>query len=202
MASGSVGLQIGVQDMQVMMLIMSDRGLGALMDSQFKIGADASIAFATIGAGVEGSTTSAAGADIIAFSRARGLFAGIALEGSLLTNRSERNRAYYGQEASPRQIVVAMQAHNPGADPLRAALCGSVRRSSGRQRRHRQGPLRWRDLPVVLPAGCRVHGRIDGPADCVVPPTSPAATSLSRSAISRRTAATTARRSRNQTRID
>jgi lipid-binding SYLF domain-containing protein len=122
MASGSVGLQIGVQDMQVMMLIMSDRGLGALMDSQFKIGADASIAFATIGAGVEGSTTSAAGADIIAFSRARGLFAGIALEGSLLTNRSEWNRAYYGQEASPRQIVVAMQAHNPGADPLRAAL--------------------------------------------------------------------------------
>jgi lipid-binding SYLF domain-containing protein len=92
------------------------------MDSQFKFGADAAIAVATIGAGVEGSTTAAAGADIIAFARARGLFAGIALEGSLLTNRSEMNRAYYGQDISARQIVVAMQAHNPGADPLRAAL--------------------------------------------------------------------------------
>ena len=54
--------------------------------------------------------------------RARGLFAGLALEGSMLTNRSAWNRAYYGQEASPRQVVVAMQVHNPGADPLRAAL--------------------------------------------------------------------------------
>jgi SH3 domain-containing YSC84-like protein 1 len=46
----------------------------------------------------------------------------LASEGSLLTNRSDWNRAYYGQEASPRQVVVAMHVHNPGADPLRAAL--------------------------------------------------------------------------------
>ncbi|MBK1658162.1 lipid-binding SYLF domain-containing protein [Paracraurococcus ruber] len=122
MASGSIGLQAGIQDMQVMMMIMSDRGLTALMDSQFKFGADASLAVATIGAGVEGSTTAAAGADIIAFARSRGLFAGLALEGSLLSARSELNRAYYGQDLSARQVVVAMQAHNPGSDPLRAAL--------------------------------------------------------------------------------
>ena len=122
LASGSLGLQLGVQDMQVLMLVMSDAGLAALMDSQFKLGADASVAVATIGAGLEGSTTSAGGADIVALARTRGLFAGIALEGSLLTNRSEWNRAYYGREASPRQVVVAMQAHNPGADPLRAVL--------------------------------------------------------------------------------
>lgn len=121
MASGSLGLQIGIQDMQVLMLVMSDRALTALMDSQFKLGADASIAVATIGAGVEGATAGA-GADIMAFARARGLFAGIALEGSLLSARSDLNRAYYGQDAGARQIVVAMQAHNPGADPLRAAL--------------------------------------------------------------------------------
>ncbi|MBV1795998.1 lipid-binding SYLF domain-containing protein [Siccirubricoccus sp. G192] len=122
MASGSIGFQIGVQDMQVLMLIMTERGLGAIMDSQFKIGADASIAIATIGAGIEGSTTSAAGADIVAVARARGLFAGLALEGSLLSSRSEWNRDYYGREASPRQIVLRMEAHNPGADPLRAVL--------------------------------------------------------------------------------
>jgi lipid-binding SYLF domain-containing protein len=122
LASGSLGLQVGVQDMQVLMLVMSDAGLTALMDSQFKLGADASVAVATMGAGLEGSTTAAGGADILTFARARGLFAGLALEGSLLTNRSEWNRAYYGQDASPRQVVVAMQVHNPGADPLRAAL--------------------------------------------------------------------------------
>jgi SH3 domain-containing YSC84-like protein 1 len=122
LASGSVGLQIGVQDMQILMLVMSDRGLTALMDSQFKLGADVSVAVATVGAGLAGATTAAAGADIIAFARTRGLFAGVALEGSLLTACSALNRAYYGQDISARQIVVAMQVHNPGADPLRAAL--------------------------------------------------------------------------------
>jgi Las17-binding protein actin regulator len=71
---------------------------------------------------VEASTTAAVGADILAFARARGLYAGLTLEGSLLAARSEWNRAYYRQDVSPRQIVVSMQAHNPGADPLRAAL--------------------------------------------------------------------------------
>ena len=122
LASGSLGFQIGVQDMQIMMLVMNDAALGALMDSQFKFGADASVSVATIGAGLAGATTSAAGADIVAIARARGLFAGVALEGSLLTARSAWNRAYYGQEAAPRQIVVAMQAYNPGADPLRTVL--------------------------------------------------------------------------------
>ena len=122
LASASLGLQIGAQDMQILMLVMNDAALGALMDSQFKFGGDASVSVATIGAGIAGATTSAAGADVVAVARARGLFAGVALEGSLLTARSGWNRAYYGQEFGPRQIVVAMQANNPGADPLRGVL--------------------------------------------------------------------------------
>jgi SH3 domain-containing YSC84-like protein 1 len=54
--------------------------------------------------------------------KTRGLYAGIALDGSLLSYRSESNRAYYGQDYSARQIVIDMSAHNPGADPLRAML--------------------------------------------------------------------------------
>ena len=122
LASASLGLQIGVQDMQVLMLVMNDAALSALMDSQFKFGADASLSVATIGGGIAGATTSAAGADIVAIARARGLFAGLALEGSLLTARSGWNRAYYNQETEPRQIVLAMQVNNPGADPLRSVL--------------------------------------------------------------------------------
>jgi lipid-binding SYLF domain-containing protein len=120
--SGSIGLQIGVSDSQVMLFIMNDRALNAVLQSQFKFGADASIAVATIGAGVEGSTTAALRADIVAVSKSRGLFAGLALEGSLLARRNEDNAAYFGRPVAAEQIVLTMEVHNPGADNLRAAL--------------------------------------------------------------------------------
>ena len=120
--SGSIGFQIGVQDAQIAFIILTDKGLAALMDSQFKIGADASVAVATFGAGVSGATTAALRADIVAFAQARGLFAGIALDGSLISQRSEWNQAYYGQYLSPQQIVLNRQGNNPGADPLREVL--------------------------------------------------------------------------------
>lgn len=122
LGSGSVGLQIGVSDSQVVMMIVTEKGLNAVLDSQFKFGADAQIAVATVGAGIEGATTAAVGADIVTWSRSRGLFAGAALEGSLLAARSEWNKAYYGRDVSPRQIVIGMEVHNPGADPLRQIL--------------------------------------------------------------------------------
>jgi lipid-binding SYLF domain-containing protein len=131
--SASFGLQIGVQDMSVMMMVLTDKGLNAVMDSQFKIGADASVAVAAIGAGIAGATTAAVGADIVSFARTRGLYAGISLEGSLLSSRSDFNQGYYGQPVSARQIVVAMQAHNPAADPLRATLMRYSGSSPGAQ---------------------------------------------------------------------
>ncbi|MBO1075785.1 lipid-binding SYLF domain-containing protein [Roseomonas marmotae] len=122
LGAGSIGFQIGVQDAQVMMMILTNKGLGALLDSQFKIGADASVAVATIGGGIAGATTAAVGADIVTVARARGLYAGISLDGSIMGSNSEANRAYYGQNYSARQIVIDMAAHNPGADPLRGML--------------------------------------------------------------------------------
>lgn len=122
MGSGSIGFQAGIQDAEVVMMIMTEKGLRALLDSQFKLGADASLAIATIGAGVQGATTGALGADIVAFSQTRGLFGGVSIDGGLMAQRSERNRAYYGREMGSRQIVIDMQASNPGADPLRDVL--------------------------------------------------------------------------------
>jgi SH3 domain-containing YSC84-like protein 1 len=122
MGSGSFGFQFGIQDAQFVMMIMTDKGLRAILDSQFKLGADVSLAIATIGAGVQGATTGALGADIIAFSQTRGLFGGVSVEGSLMGQKSEWNRAYYGREMGTRQIVMDMQASNPGADPLRDVL--------------------------------------------------------------------------------
>ena len=122
MGSGSAGAQIGIQDSAMMMMILTDKGMSAVMDSQFKFGADASIAFVSLGAGVEGSTTAALGADIVVAAETRGLFAGVSLQGSLMKSRTDYNRAYYGQPLAARQITMLMQARNPGADPLREML--------------------------------------------------------------------------------
>ncbi|MFC0408788.1 lipid-binding SYLF domain-containing protein [Roseomonas elaeocarpi] len=122
MGSGSLGLQIGLQDMQVMMLILTDKGLRAVLDNQFKFGGDISIAIATVGGGIAGATTTAVGADIVAYARTRGLYAGLTLEGTVLSPYREADQAYYGRPVSSRQIVIDMAAHNPAADPLRAVL--------------------------------------------------------------------------------
>ena len=122
MGGGSIGFQAGVQDAQVMLFIMNDRGLQAVMDSQFKLGADASATFIDLGGGVEGATTAALRADIVGFTRARGLFAGISLGGSLMSTKSDWNQAYYGRSIAAQQVVVQMEANNPAADPLREVL--------------------------------------------------------------------------------
>ncbi len=120
--SGSIGLQIGVQDMELSLLILTDRGLQAVLDSQFKIGADAAIAVATLGAGVEGDTTAALRADIVAFAKTRGLFAGVSIQGSIISSMSDWNQAYYGQPLAAAQIVNQGAGSNPGAAPLREML--------------------------------------------------------------------------------
>lgn len=120
--SASFGFQFGIEDNQLFMLIMTERGLNAVLDSQIKLGANAGIAIATLGAGIQGSTTAAVGADIVAFAASRGLFGGIALEGSVMSADTEWNRAYYGQSFASRQLVMQMQGSNPGADPLRGLL--------------------------------------------------------------------------------
>jgi lipid-binding SYLF domain-containing protein len=122
LGSGSFGFQFGVQDSQLMLMIMTNRGLNAVMDSQVRLGANVSVAVASVGAGVQGSTTAAVGADIIAFAEARGLFGGVSLEGGVMSARIDENQSYYGQPFAARQIVLQMQGANPGADPLRDVL--------------------------------------------------------------------------------
>ena len=122
MGSGSIGLQAGVQDSEMVLIIRTERGLNALLNSHFKIGADASVAIATIGGGVQRSMAAPLQADIVALSRTRGLFAGAALDGSVLSSDPGWNQAYYGKDFSTRQIIIDMKANNPGANPLRAML--------------------------------------------------------------------------------
>ena len=120
--SGSFGFQFGITDNELLLLILTEKGLNAVLDSQLKLGANAGIAVATLGAGIQGSTTTAVGADIVAFAASRGLFAGVALEGSVMSAQSAWNQSYYGQPYASRQLVMQMQGSNPGADPLRDVL--------------------------------------------------------------------------------
>ena len=120
--SGSFGFQFGIEDNQLLMMIMTEHGLNAVLDSQVKLGANAGIAIATLGAGIQGSTTMAVGADIVAFVASRGLFGGVALEGSLMSAQTQWNQSYYGKPYAARQLVMQMEGGNPGADPLRDVL--------------------------------------------------------------------------------
>lgn len=123
MASGSFGLQIGVQDSEVLFVIMTEKGLKSIVNSNFKLGVDASVAAGPLGgAGVEGATTASFGADIYSFSRNRGLFGGMSFEGTVAIEQAERNRNYYGRAASAADIVIARKFTNRRADGLRRAL--------------------------------------------------------------------------------
>jgi lipid-binding SYLF domain-containing protein len=120
--SGSFGLQIGVQNAQVMMLIMTNGGLNALLSSQVKLGADAGLTVATIGAGANASMSTAYNADILTLSKSQGLYGGVSVSGSVFGQDNNAEQAYYGAPLDSRQIVVDMQGHNPGANPLRQEL--------------------------------------------------------------------------------
>ena len=93
------------------------------------------------------------GADIVSFSRTRGLFAGLSLEGSLISFRSTYNRDYYGREVSARGLVISMEAHNPGADPLRAVLM----RYSGQSQPHAQTST----APAATPTQTAQRSRVN-----------------------------------------
>ncbi|MFA7429591.1 MAG: lipid-binding SYLF domain-containing protein [Rhodospirillaceae bacterium] len=105
MMGGSVGLQFGGQEARMIFMIMTDAGLEAILKDKFKFGAGAGVSFATMGANIEASTTSAVGADIIAFAQSGGAFGGGAFEGTVIEPRPEWNEAIYGSGAASRGIL-------------------------------------------------------------------------------------------------
>ena len=99
-ATGSAGLQVGISNMEGVMLIMTKKGLDSLMAQSMKFGADASIAVGPVGSGVGGD------ADFVVFMRAKGAYAGGNVNGSVVTPSAEFNKAHYGKDVSPIDIVV------------------------------------------------------------------------------------------------
>ena len=120
---GSVGLQIGGEATDFVFLVMNDRGAGSLLRTKVKLGADASIAAGPKGRSAAADTDAYMRAEILSYSRARGVFAGISLEGSTLRPDEDANRKLYGNTISAAKIIAESDANAPSSShDLIAAL--------------------------------------------------------------------------------
>ena len=122
MGSGSVGLQVGGKVSEIVFIIRTEKGLQAILDHKFKVGAEAGVTLVAVGAGLEGASTAAGGADIVAFANSQGLFAGVSLEGSYIDADNDWNALYYGGGANAKTIISEQRFTNPGAEPIRQYL--------------------------------------------------------------------------------
>ena len=105
LTGGSFGAQIGVEEVDIVLIVLNQRGIENLLSNQFKVGADAGVAAGPVGREAEASTDILMRAQILSYSRTRGLFAGVTLKGSALTSDGNANRDFYGRQLSSRQIV-------------------------------------------------------------------------------------------------
>lgn len=118
MGEASFGLQAGGDASEVVLLVMTDRGVTALQSNSVKLGADASVAAGPVGAGAQASTANIS-ADILAFTRAKGLYGGVSLEGAVVAPRESLNDASYSRRAlRPTDILIRGTVSNPAATPL------------------------------------------------------------------------------------
>ena len=118
-SAGSVswGLQAGGSAAEVVMMALTEKGKNALLSNKFQAGADASVSAGPVGAGAQAATT-----DIVQFSRSKGLFGGLSLEGSVIAVRDSLNQAYYGKAVTPVDILIQGNVTNPKSDALIKAL--------------------------------------------------------------------------------
>jgi len=119
---GSFGFQIGGQETDAVMLVMSKTGAEKLMSSKFTVGGDASVAAGPVGRTSSADTDLKMRAEILTYSRARGVFAGVSLNGATLRPDKDSNRELYGGELSNEQIVMGKTAPPAAASGLRSHL--------------------------------------------------------------------------------
>ncbi|HWT79372.1 MAG TPA: lipid-binding SYLF domain-containing protein [Candidatus Methylomirabilis sp.] len=117
----SFGLQAGGDVSEIVLVALTDRGVSALLATSAKLGANASVALGPVGAGIGGATENLS-ADIVSYSRNRGVYAGLSVEGAVVAVRGALNAAYYGKEVDPTQILIRHEVTNPHANGLIGAV--------------------------------------------------------------------------------
>jgi lipid-binding SYLF domain-containing protein len=122
----SFGLQAGGDAQEVVLVVLSERGIRELLSRSVKLGAGTSVAAGPVGAGAEAATQNLS-ADIVSYARSKGLYAGVSLEGAVVEPRDSLNAAYYGQPVNPTDILIRKTASNPQAGPLRNSVAAVTR---------------------------------------------------------------------------
>jgi lipid-binding SYLF domain-containing protein len=118
MEGGSVGFQIGGSETEVVLLVMNAKGADRLMSSQFKLGGDASVAGGPVGRTATAATDATMRAEILSWSKARGVFAGVSLSGSTLREDRDVNKSLYGKELGTREVTTGKLSATAEAKPL------------------------------------------------------------------------------------
>jgi lipid-binding SYLF domain-containing protein len=117
----SFGLQAGGDASQVVLVALTERGMTALLTTRVTLGGNISVAVGPVGAGAAAATAGLS-ADIVSYSRNRGLYAGVSLEGAVVATRGSLNRAYFGKAVTPTDILVRRSVKNKNAAGLLKAV--------------------------------------------------------------------------------
>ena len=114
LASGSLGLQAGAQASEMVALLMTDKAVNSMLSNSFKFGGDVSVAAGPVGAG----TAAPVNADIVIFTRSKGLYGGVNLDGSVISVDDKSNATFYKKAVTPTDILIKHSVTNPAAAGL------------------------------------------------------------------------------------
>lgn len=117
MGTISLGFQIGAESSQIVLMIMTEKGMRKMLSTSVKLGGDVTMAMGPVGLGAKAAT-----ADILAFAKSKGAFAGVSLEGAVVNIRNSLNIAYYKKPVDPVEVILLNNAINPDADKLIEAV--------------------------------------------------------------------------------
>src|ERR1700730_4918452 len=125
LVTGSVGFQAGVSVSETVSLVMTEKGLDSLLSSSFKFGGDVSVAAGPIGTGAQSNML----VDFISFSRSKGIYGGLSLDGTVVSTADAWNRAYYGRAVNPRDFLVRESVHNKQANELINVVAAAAKKT-------------------------------------------------------------------------
>jgi len=132
LSGGNFGFQIGVEGIDLVMVIQGDKGFEHLVNSKFEIGGDASAAAGPVGRHASADTDWKLNTEVLTYSRARGIFAGVALDGAVIRRDDDSTEAIYGHEIPTRRILMGAVAPTPPAQPfLDAVMSAKVQAHNG-----------------------------------------------------------------------
>ena len=123
----SFGLQAGGDASEIVLVALTERGVSSLLATSAKLGADASVAAGPVGVGAQAATQNLS-ADIVSYSRAKGVYAGASVDGAVVATRDALNKAYYKKEVTPTDILIKRAVTNKGA----AGLIQAVAKATGK----------------------------------------------------------------------